>query len=146
MIESPLFNTAIMARLDNEILSGRFSFDADDITIDVESFEIGMLKGSVLVLKLNADNLMVDSAINIDSVNAQLKMKQTLSTYLSSLDLSVTDTVSSVNAMIAGENELDFSLNIPKREASLFLGKSSSDHLQVSYTDGNTALTDMVVT
>ena len=141
MIESPLFNTAIMARLDNEILSGRFSFDADDITIDVESFEIGMLKGSVLVLKLNADNLMVDSAINIDSVNAQLKMKQTLSTYLSSLDLSVTDTVSSVNAMIAGENELDFSLNIPKREASLFLGQSSSDHLQVSYTDGNTAAT-----
>ena len=99
---------------------------------------------SILVLKLNADNL--DSAINIDSVNAQIKMKQTLSTYLSSLDISVTDTVSSVNAMIAEENELDFSLNIPKREASLFLGKSSSDHLKVSYTDGNTALTDMVVT
>ena len=144
LIESPLFNTAIMARLDNEILSGRFSFDTDslfidEVTINVESFEIGMIKKSVLILKLNADNLMVDSAINIESVNAQLKMKQTLSTYLSSLDMSITDTESSVNAMIVGSNELDFSLDIPKREASLFLGKSSSDHLQVSYTDGNTA-------
>ena len=73
-------------------------------------------------------------------------MQQTLSTYLSSLDISVTDTVSSVNAMIAEENELDFLLNIPKREASLFLGKSSSDHLKVSYTDGNTAATGMAVT
>ena len=90
-----------MATLDGEILSGRFSFDADDIEINVESFEIGMLKKSVLVLKLNADNLMVDSAINIESVNAQIKMEQSLSTYLSALDMSVTDTVSTINAMIA---------------------------------------------
>ena len=59
LIESSMFNTAIMARLDNEILSGRFSFDADDVTIIVESFEIGMIKKSYLILKLNADNLMV---------------------------------------------------------------------------------------
>ena len=90
-----------MATLDGEILSGRFSFDAEDIEINVESFEIGMLKKSVLVLKLNADNLMVDSAINIESVNAQIKMEQSLSTYLSALDMSVTDTVSTINAMIA---------------------------------------------
>ena len=90
-----------MATLDGEILSGRFSFDADDLEINVEAFEIGMLKKSVLVLKLNADNLMVDSAINIESVNAQIKMEQSLSTYLSALDMSVTDTVSTINAMIA---------------------------------------------
>ena len=109
-----------MARLDGEILSGRFSFDAEDIEINVESFEIGTLKKSVLVLKLNADNLMVDSDINIEFVNDQIKMEQSFSTYLSALDMSVTDTVSTITTMIAGANELDFSLNIPKREASLF--------------------------
>ena len=84
---------------------------------------------------------MISSAASMDIVNIELEMKQTLSPWMTSLDMFVTETQSSVTAMLIGENKFDFSLNIPKRESRLFLGESSSDHIEVSYENYNTETT-----